>query len=626
MKRWTYTSLAVSVLCASALAQNPDFDGSGMVDLDDFFLFADAFGGTGATCDMDNSGQVDFDDFFIFAEYFGQAVPVIDGVPPPAVQTISYGQSAGEVELLSDQYILEVVVPPSTTSTAPFDSAVLPGVGVLMAGNYGTLVSVSADGQVVETEHPSGMNFEADDDGVMWYYDWVNGILSYWQMGADEAVCVADLPPVYTDGSIAVSPDGMTVFVGWWQADYDIDSYRSALYRYTREGGLVRLFNWDERPLLHAVEVTGSGQVYIAMSDGIYRLNSDDTLEAVCRSVSSIRSDALTSDGAGNLYFAAYDGQAVYRLTPGGAAERLASFSDPLDLPFGLSWDAEHQEVVGVRKEKGELISIDPAGTVRVLNQPTGLITPIAVEEHPSGSIFVNGDEVGLLSVDGEGRVSCFAGSSDTLASYQPPVADFAFAANGLIYYTCACPGFASAIVTVGPNGRVQVLTTDVGSPAGIDIDGEGAVYYADYERGGVYRLARDGSSVVVREDVLSPVGLVVDDGGNIWVGAAEPGGPTGALDEVFNTRILRFRAGEEPVEVVDFPDDEWHAFHLFDVDEEGKLYLPDGDDLWVRSENGDLTKVATGFQGLAGATVAGDGRVYLTEWGTGAMYRLTGL
>ena len=56
-----------------------DFDGSGRVDLDDFFLFSDAFGSTqvspewDAAFDLDTSGTVDFDDFFLFADAYGTA-------------------------------------------------------------------------------------------------------------------------------------------------------------------------------------------------------------------------------------------------------------------------------------------------------------------------------------------------------------------------------------------------------------------------------------------------------------------------------------------------------------------------------------------------------------------------
>ncbi len=55
-----------------------DFDGNGVVDFDDFFLFAAAFGlkqgqaGFDAKYDLSSNGMVDFDDFFIFAGDFGK--------------------------------------------------------------------------------------------------------------------------------------------------------------------------------------------------------------------------------------------------------------------------------------------------------------------------------------------------------------------------------------------------------------------------------------------------------------------------------------------------------------------------------------------------------------------------
>ena len=50
----------------------PDFDGDGEVEFSDFFLFAEAFGGSDPRFDLDGSGSVDFADFFLFAEHFGQ--------------------------------------------------------------------------------------------------------------------------------------------------------------------------------------------------------------------------------------------------------------------------------------------------------------------------------------------------------------------------------------------------------------------------------------------------------------------------------------------------------------------------------------------------------------------------
>ena len=48
-----------------------DFDGDGETGFSDFFLFADAFGGTDPRFDLDGSGSVDFGDFFLLADHFG---------------------------------------------------------------------------------------------------------------------------------------------------------------------------------------------------------------------------------------------------------------------------------------------------------------------------------------------------------------------------------------------------------------------------------------------------------------------------------------------------------------------------------------------------------------------------
>ena len=48
-----------------------DFNGDGRTDFVDFFLFADAYGGTDPRFDLDGNGTVDFADFFRFVDAFG---------------------------------------------------------------------------------------------------------------------------------------------------------------------------------------------------------------------------------------------------------------------------------------------------------------------------------------------------------------------------------------------------------------------------------------------------------------------------------------------------------------------------------------------------------------------------
>ena len=75
-------------------ADRSDFDNNGVVDFDDFFLFANAFGGDEARFDLDDNGRIDFEDFFLFAQDFGNTT-VSSGSPPPrdslVVETIATG-------------------------------------------------------------------------------------------------------------------------------------------------------------------------------------------------------------------------------------------------------------------------------------------------------------------------------------------------------------------------------------------------------------------------------------------------------------------------------------------------------------------------------------------------------
>ena len=73
--------LSISLLFAAPIAaQNPDFDGDGTVDFEDFFLFADSFGtslgdpGFNSKHDLNGNNRIDFDDFFVFSDRFGEKV------------------------------------------------------------------------------------------------------------------------------------------------------------------------------------------------------------------------------------------------------------------------------------------------------------------------------------------------------------------------------------------------------------------------------------------------------------------------------------------------------------------------------------------------------------------------
>jgi hypothetical protein len=66
---------------ASSSSPTADFDGDGVVDFKDFFMFADAFGADVADLDydLDGDGNVGLGDFFVFADAFGSSAKRIIG-------------------------------------------------------------------------------------------------------------------------------------------------------------------------------------------------------------------------------------------------------------------------------------------------------------------------------------------------------------------------------------------------------------------------------------------------------------------------------------------------------------------------------------------------------------------
>lgn len=65
--------ITVRIPVLAGVASTPDFDGNGVVNFEDFFLFADVFGSLNPHFDLDGSGRVDFEDFFVFADAFRQS-------------------------------------------------------------------------------------------------------------------------------------------------------------------------------------------------------------------------------------------------------------------------------------------------------------------------------------------------------------------------------------------------------------------------------------------------------------------------------------------------------------------------------------------------------------------------
>ncbi len=191
-------------------------------------------------------------------------------------------------------------------------------------------------------------------------------------------------------------------------------------------------------------------------------------------------------------------------------------------------------------------------------------------------------DHVGntIFKVTPNGEVSEFA-SSDLFTSLTGNT----FGPDGKLYQS----SFGSSnVVTVDPDGTVELLTDEVRGPTGIVVTDEGRVFVDSCRGNQVFEVFPDGTAEVIASGVgmNCPNGLTIDDDGNLYV-------------VNFDTGFMQRITPEGDIEAIyRFPSGNAHVVHV-----DGYLYVTARVDHRVyRYEiaTGDVvTVVGTGDQGF---------------------------
>lgn len=180
--------------------------------------------------------------------------------------------------------------------------------------------------------------------------------------------------------------------------------------------------------------------------------------------------NGLVVDAAGNIYASdlfgnGFDGTRIYKITPSGESELIAS---GLAQPAGLVFDA--------------------AGLLYVAE-------------------FSNGR---IRTVDSEGNVENFVSGLS-----QP--ADLAFDADGNLYVSNYGNG---TIRRITPDGSSSLFTSGLGQPVGITFDEEGFLYTASLNNGNIHKIDTEGNKTLLATIPENPVGFMTFGNGLLYLTA----------------------------------------------------------------------------------------------------------
>jgi hypothetical protein len=219
----------------------------------------------------------------------------------------------------------------------------------------------------------------------------------------------------------------------------------------------------------------------------------------------------LWSDAAGNVIYTDEAASAVRRITPSGAVTTLGGSigaSGYADGSAGTARFANPRGAVG-----------DAAGNLYVADNRNYLIRKIA----PDGTVSTLAGAAGVRgTADGTGAGARFSTLSGMTID----------AAGNL--YVLETRGATPAIRKITPAGVVTtVKELQAGYAEALAIDGAGNLYYPDYVRSVIWKLAPDGTETVLAgvPDTIgtadgtganarfrSPNGLTIDPAGNLYV------------------------------------------------------------------------------------------------------------
>lgn len=214
----------------------------------------------------------------------------------------------------------------------------------------------------------------------------------------------------------------------------------------------------------------------------------------------------------GNLWFTAYEGNFIGRITPAGAVTEFPlplPASGPHGITAGPDGNVWFTEALANRIGR-----ITPSGTITKFSIPTAVSLPLGITSGPDGNLWFTegfGNRIGRITPNG--AITEFV--IPTGASFPSGITA---GPDGNLWFT---ETDADQIGRITPNGVITeyFLPTLLGSPEGITAGPDGNLWFTQPDVDQIGRIATVGAVVEFALPALSrtPLGIAGGADGNVW-------------------------------------------------------------------------------------------------------------
>ncbi len=277
------------------------------------------------------------------------------------------------------------------------------------------------------------------------------------------------------------------------------DRNANAVMRVPASGGVAQPFARALVSSPQGLRYDSQGNLIIAGSDQVVRLDTNDKLTVLSTSLSGATGVAL--DTSNNAYVVRQAAGQISRITPAGAVSTVAT---GLNTPYGVAVD-EAGTLYVTEQGTARIVTINAAGQRQTLMEAL-ISNPACIDVDAAGQIYAL-NATSLVQLQGNGQ---FAFWSRNLNS---PVS-FVRAADGFIYLQ-----EVAGVKRLDAAGNVTVIRSNLGSLAsGIVADASGNLYIAEQSSRQIQRLDSAGNITVVATLPAAPFSFIGDGSGGFYV------------------------------------------------------------------------------------------------------------